>query len=427
MHDQAAAHHAVGTLIQCQAARNEIYAGHALRVGPQAGQIPCVVDSGIEAAMGVAGGVEMAARAQAIRAGAIAFLMDMKAMLAVGRQPLNRALNAHAAISLGSELQAAADLAALRGLQLGHGHVAGGRGCGDGCRGGRCGCGRRLGLAAAGPKGQHHAGCHQQLHGGGRGGWGSVQTHGGNLLVDIRAGKVVRRIARSRHLAACNTVDMSERAALCACAHQRINRIKASARGLRTRFRLARVAEQALQGAVPDAEALELIEGCARIVMRAAIDALGLAEDAAIVFGRQLARVIGALTGQRERQRLHRALAGAAGQPAGVIDGIGHLALPQLSHDVMAVVPGNAEHHALATAAGQHAKDQSRILGRAAVDGAPHLQCPVPAKDTGRAAFAEIEIRPPDQRAVAKDPEVIASAPSVQRLVQHGLGLSAGK
>lgn len=190
---------------------------------------------------------------------------------------------------------------------------------------------------------------------------------------------------------------------------------------------LARVAEQALERAVTDAQALELIEGRARIVMRAAIDALGLAEDAAIVLGSQLARVIGALPGQRERQGLHRALAGAAGQPARVIDGIGHLALPQLFHDGVAVVPGNAEHHALAAAAGQHAKDQSRILGRAAIDGAPHLQRPVPAKDTRRAAFAEIEIRSPDQRAVAKDPEIIAPAPSVQRLVQHGLGLSAGE
>src|SRR2546427_1198346 len=69
---------------------------------------------------------------------------------------------------------------------------------------------------------------------------------------------------------------------------------------------LARVAEQALERAVTDAQALELIEGCASIVMRAAVDALGLAENAAIVLGRQLARVIGALPGQRERQRLDR-------------------------------------------------------------------------------------------------------------------------
>ena len=138
----------------------------------------------------------------------------------------------------------------------------------------------------------------------------------------------------------------------------------------------------------------------------------------------QLAGVVGAFAGQGERQRTHRPLWCLAGEPARVIHAGRHLALPQVDHHLPRMGLVYAEHHAPAAAARQHAEHQARALGRAPVDAAPHLQRPVPAMDLGRAALGIVKIRPPDERAVAKDPQVLLAAPFLEGTLQHGRRVS---
>ena len=61
--------------------------------------------------------VEMATGAQTIAAGAIAFFMNVKAVLAIGRQTFHAALNAHASVSERKELHSACHAAAFGRFQ----------------------------------------------------------------------------------------------------------------------------------------------------------------------------------------------------------------------------------------------------------------------------------------------------------------------
>src|SRR5690606_28403405 len=75
--------------------------------------------------------------------------------------------------------------------------------------------------------------------------------------------------------------------------------------------------------------------------------------------------------------------------------------------------------HAAARAAPVQAEHQAGAFRRAAVDARPQAQRAVVAAQGGQATLFEGEIRPPDQRAVAVHPYVIACAPMPERVVKR--------
>lgn len=141
-----------------------------------------------------------------------------------------------------------------------------------------------------------------------------------------------------------------------------------------------------------------------RVVERGAIAAAGLAEDLAVLLGFEWAAETLAVARQGEGQRFKFALWRVAAQPARVIDAAGHFAKPQIGQCLFHTCLGNAKHHALAAAAAEQGKHEAGAFWCASVDGAPHLQCAVPAMNAGRAALSEFKLRPPDERAVTEDP-----------------------
>src|SRR5688572_16193441 len=128
----------------------------------------------------------------------------------------------------------------------------------------------------------------------------------------------------------------------------------------------------------------------------------------------------GALAREGEGERANRAVAGVARQPLRVVNSGDHFARPQPGQHLATALLGDAEHHALATATREHAEDQPRPLGCAAVDAAPHLERPVPAMNFGGPALGKLEVGLPDQGAIAEDPEVFMPAPFLERLLEHG-------
>lgn len=352
MHDQAATHDVGGAGAHANAARLEVEGGHAAAVRAQAGQVAGVVRSLAVLAVRCARGIEVAARAVAVPAGAVAFFMDVKAVLRPRLEPADRAADAHR-ITVLHEAHRALGAVAARRLQ-----PCGGRGrAGHGCAAGECD--------------------------------GS------------RQGRARGEVAKGHAI---------------------------SPGGLKTAklTRFARQRNQTRERSVVDAHALQLGVRGLGVVARGAVDAAGLREDAAIFLVRQHTRVAGALARQRESQRAHRTLGRAAVEPARVVYAQDHLALPQVDHDLARVAVVHAEHHAAATAARQHAEHQARAFGRAAIHAAPHLQSPVPAVHRGRAPLGVGKVGPPDQRAIAKDPQVVPPAPFMQRAVEHGGGVTQG-
>ena len=147
----------------------------------------------------------------------------------------------------------------------------------------------------------------------------------------------------------------------------------------------------------------------------------------------------GALPRQREGQRTHirgfevyrrangaRHRQGLAAQPFGVIDAVGHFALPQRWQQSRDAFLCNPVDHAPATASGQESEDQARTLGRATVQAAPHFQRAVVAANAGKSLLVELEFGPPDQRCVAEDPQVAFAAPLAQNRVKHARRIAAG-
>lgn len=122
MYDQGATKNSVATSVQLQLFAHKINSGDALVVSLQAGQIAKMMGFAVaELAMSLLTWVEMTTSAQPISAGAVAFFMDMKSVLAVRRQPLHTALYTNAAVSLREKLHGTADLAAFGGLKAGNG------------------------------------------------------------------------------------------------------------------------------------------------------------------------------------------------------------------------------------------------------------------------------------------------------------------
>ena len=184
--------------------------------------------------------------------------------------------------------------------------------------------------------------------------------------------------------------------------------------------------QQARQRLVVDAHLAQPVQGVARIVMCAAIAAAGLLEDAAVFIGLQLAGVAGAAARERKRQRLHGPLRRVACQPARVVHGHGHFALPQVHHDLVGMLLWNTEHHAPAAAAREHAEYQARALGRAPVDVAPHLERAVPAVHARVAPLGVVELGAPDERGIAKNPQIALAAPFLQGSFEQGRRVARG-
>ena len=167
--------------------------------------------------------------------------------------------------------------------------------------------------------------------------------------------------------------------------------------------------------------------GAVRVVERGAVDARCLLEDAAVLGLGQLAGVAGALARQGEGQRLHRAVrrlaarasAGRTRQSASRATTAGRAPRGRSCRGTRNTMPWQQPPDSMP-------KTRPGLLGRAAVDAAPHLERPVPAMHLGRAPLGEVEIGPPDQRAVAEDPEVFVAAPFLQHPVEHGRGIAQG-
>ena len=90
------------------------------------------------------------------------------------------------------------------------------------------------------------------------------------------------------------------------------------------------------------------------------------------------------------------------------VDTGGLLALAQIGDGFFMQMPGNAIRHAAADAATIEPQHQAGLLGRSAMHERIDAQRAVQPGQLGGLALEIIEARPPDQRAVAEDPEIIA-------------------
>lgn len=127
VHDQAAPQHIGLSAAYGHAAGLEAETGGAIGISLQAGQVTGMVFVLIVRPVCFAVGVEMAARTQAIATGAIAFVVNVKAVLAIGLEALDLTGDSHFVAHWG-ELNLTRHGVALRGHQLGRGRRPGGWG-----------------------------------------------------------------------------------------------------------------------------------------------------------------------------------------------------------------------------------------------------------------------------------------------------------
>ena len=100
MHDQRTTQNTVAASVQCEVLDHKIDSSNALCICIQTGQITQVMGLAVtKLAMRLLCRVEVAASAQAVAAGAIAFFMDVKTVLRVRRQPFHTPLHANTAFS----------------------------------------------------------------------------------------------------------------------------------------------------------------------------------------------------------------------------------------------------------------------------------------------------------------------------------------
>lgn len=84
MNNKASANYVAGTAVDTDGFGFKTELGNTVGVGFQAGQVAAVMRTHIVVFVRFAGRVEMAARAQAVTAGAVAFFVNMKTVLRVG-------------------------------------------------------------------------------------------------------------------------------------------------------------------------------------------------------------------------------------------------------------------------------------------------------------------------------------------------------
>ena len=118
MDDHAAADGVGGVAFQqADAGGLKVDQGHAIGVGLERGHVACVGFTVAVHAVRFGGGVEMTAGVHAVAAGAVAFFVDMKTVLAVGTQAFNFSAHRHRVTFL-HQLQRAAGCVAFGGFHL---------------------------------------------------------------------------------------------------------------------------------------------------------------------------------------------------------------------------------------------------------------------------------------------------------------------
>jgi len=178
--------------------------------------------------------------------------------------------------------------------------------------------------------------------------------------------------------------------------------------------------------------------GFGQVLQRRAVAPARVAQDGQHLLVAEPAGVVLAAPAEREGQRRHRALRRLAGQETRVVDAAAdHLAVPQALQLGFGRFGPHAVDEAAAGAAGHQREHQARLLRRAAVDLRAHAQRAVPSAHQSRAVLGGLELRAPDQRGVAEDPQVAASAPlraqqrqpggGVVRAGAHGCERAAGR
>ena len=134
---------------------------------------------------------------------------------------------------------------------------------------------------------------------------------------------------------------------------------------------------------------------------------------------------LGLFARQGERQRLHRAVRRLAGQPARVVHGVDHLAVPQrgITSSTRCRSMRNTMPRQLPPVSSANTRPGH---WRAPVHAAPHLQRPVPAVHFGGPLLGVIKVGPPDERAVAKQPEVLVGFHCASVWASMAAGRGAG-
>jgi len=107
-------------------------------------------------------------------------------------------------------------------------------------------------------------------------------------------------------------------------------------------------------------------------------------------------------------------------KPTRCINVVGHFTKPQLRHSLFDLLGWRSKHHALATAARQKRKHQTRALWRATVHTAPHFEGAVPALQPREVSFQDLKFLAPNEGRIAKDPQILRCGPIRQDGLERG-------
>jgi hypothetical protein len=102
-----------------------------------------------------------------------------------------------------------------------------------------------------------------------------------------------------------------------------------------------------------------------------------------------------------------------------------HLAAPQHAEFLLDHVPGDAEYHAGAATATIQAEHEARIVPRAPIDAGIEIEAAMVAMHGGQPAIRMDHHRIPDQRTIAKQPDIAVQAgclgPGAERVAERTL------